>query len=119
MKTSVNRFKAGEKGFTLVELLVAIAILGILAAIAIPQVSKFLNSASIKAATTELSMVQVATVAYEGAHAGAVPTTDTLVADIAPYITSPLRGTYSIDAVGMVTQLSYPGVDSPPSTISI
>jgi prepilin-type N-terminal cleavage/methylation domain-containing protein len=109
MKTSVNRFKAGEKGFTLVELLVAIAILGILAAIAIPQVSKFLNSASIKAATTELSMV----------HAGAVPTTDNLVADIAPYITSPLRGTYSIDAVGMVTQLSYPGVDSPPSTISI
>ncbi len=111
MKKLLNQFKAGQKGFTLIELLVAIAILGILAAVAIPQVSKFLGSASTKAATTELSMVQVAVVAYESDNAGAIPNTAGLVAAITPYITTALKGAYTIDASGIVSQTahSYPG----------
>lgn len=118
MKKLLNKFKAGEKGFTLIELLVAIAILGILAAVAIPQVSKFLGSASDKAATTEMSMVQVATVAYEADNAGHYPaTTD----DLSVYIASDLQGTYTISQTdGKVTQVTYPGVSvkttAPPVT---
>ena len=107
MKKLLNHFKYGQKGFTLIELLVAIAILGILAAVAIPNVAKFLGSAADKAATTELSMVQVAVIAYEADNAGAYPA-DT--AALAPYLGSALMGTYTISQVdGSITQDTYPG----------
>jgi len=107
MKKLLKNFQYGQKGFTLIELLVAIAILGILAAVAIPNVAKFLGSASDKAATTELSMVQVATIAFEADNAGVFPVdTD----DLAPYLGSALMGTYTINQVtGAVTQDTYPG----------
>ena len=105
MKKLLNQFKAGEKGFTLIELLVAIAILGILAAVAIPQVSKFLGSATKGAATTELSMVQVAVIAYEADNGGAYPALDsTTPGGLGAYITSALKYSYTFDANHMVLQ---------------
>lgn len=51
------RIKARERGYTLMELLVVLAILGLLTAIATPYVLHYLETAKVKTARTEIANI--------------------------------------------------------------
>lgn len=58
---------AGKRGFTLVKRVVVIAILGILAATAVPMVDNFLESSKGQAYSADVATVQAAVNAYYSA----------------------------------------------------
>jgi prepilin-type N-terminal cleavage/methylation domain-containing protein len=55
-----KRYSRGEKGFTLVELLIVFTLLAVLAAIMIPNVAGFVQYGHTQAAKAELSVIQTA-----------------------------------------------------------
>lgn len=57
----------GQGGFTLIELVVVIAILGVLAAVAVPLVTSYLGSAKERAYDNDVKVVQAAVDAYYSA----------------------------------------------------
>ncbi|NVM24782.1 MAG: prepilin-type N-terminal cleavage/methylation domain-containing protein [Desulfobacterales bacterium] len=68
-----------EEGFTLIELMIVIAIIGILAAIAIPQFSAYRTRSFNSAATADLRNAATAQEAYFVDNQGYTATTGTLI----------------------------------------
>ena len=60
----LKKFRKNEKGFTLIELLIVVAIIGILAAIAIPQFASYRQKAYNSAAQSDLKNMKTAMEAY-------------------------------------------------------
>jgi len=94
VKKFLKHFRYGEKGFTLIELLVVIAILGVLAAVVVPNVSRFMGKGKEEAAMTELHNVQTALTA--------------LMADQAPVLTTV---TAVLEGAATNDMAAFPGAD--------
>lgn len=60
----LKKFRKNEKGFTLIELLIVVAIIGILAAIAIPQFASYRQKAFNSAAQSDLKTIKTSLEGY-------------------------------------------------------
>ncbi|BCR04664.1 type IV pilin PilA [Desulfuromonas versatilis] len=60
----LKKFRKNQKGFTLIELLIVVAIIGILAAIAIPQFASYRQKAFNSAAQSDVRTVRTNVEAY-------------------------------------------------------
>ena len=100
MKINTNK----KSGFTLVEIMIVVAIIGLLAAIAIPNFVRARKSAQAKACVNNLRLIDSAAQQYMLENVGAAGVT---FADCQPYLgrgplganpTCPKAGVYSVGA---------------------
>jgi len=116
---NIRKAYRGEKGFTLVELLVVIVILGILAAVAAVAIMRFMSAGNVSAANAELHQVKTAIGAcmfegdssdlggsgnktFTGAAGSCYSVSGGVTYDASSYIDGKLRGSYLVSDNGDV-----------------
>ena len=101
----------GQKGLTLIELLIVVAILGIIAAVIIPNIGTFMTMGVVSAANTEAENVKTASLAYY-ADAGIWPVTTASTAGnytFTAYYAGTLKASYHFDTDGFLDGVNDPG----------
>jgi general secretion pathway protein G len=105
----IGKRDARDEGYTLVELLVVLAILGLLVAIATPQVLKYLDSSKLSAAHTEVESLASAVDLYRldvGRYPTAQESLEALVA--APPNVTAWNGPYVKKRASLIDPWGHP-----------
>jgi type IV pilus assembly protein PilA len=99
----------GEKGFTLLELLIVIAIVGIIAAVIIPNLGTFMGIGTVTAANSEAENVKTAALAYYGDYYDWPEST--MSANFTDYIAGTLKAEYHFNDHGFIDGVGNPGIE--------
>lgn len=113
----MKKFHRDRKGFTLVELLIVVAILGVLAAVVLPNVTGLSDEGQTEAAQAELVTVQTAMDTMMAKTSITSVTATSATGNMSAFLTgnalypnylrtATTKGTYSCSTTGLVTQVT-------------
>lgn len=103
MATLLKSGACSQRGFTLVELLIVAAILGVLAGVVMPNLDTFMDRGTANAANEELANVKTASIGYYADH-GRWPSDSTV---LGAYLAGEPKATYAFfPGTGYVVSVS-------------